>query len=788
MSWQVGLYATAVLIPLAAFAVEAIFIRQLKRLNAYIATAAIGFSCLLSVFGFLSYAWESNFFATAHAAHGSEAEPSAGALGEHASESESAHKRVVWSASYDWVLLGGPAIPARPGEAAPANLVVPLGIAIDSLSVIMFVMVTFIATLIHIYSMGYMHDDPRYPRFFTYLSLFCFSMLGLVASSNVFMIFIFWELVGVCSYLLIGFWYEEKVNCDAANKAFIVNRIGDVGMLMGLGLLWTSLGTFSFHDINTGLRATSGKFNDVVVGKAPGERVVQLIPDPATHEVARDEVTGKPRQIPYWMLTLAGLGIFAGCVGKSAQFPLHVWLPDAMAGPTPVSALIHAATMVAAGVYLVGRFFPVFTEDVLLYIAYTGGITLFIAATIAMVQTDYKKVLAYSTVSQLGFMMLGLGVGGWAAGLFHLVTHAFFKALLFLGAGSVYHSVHTYEMPALGGLLKRMPRTGYAMLVGTLAISGVPFFSGFYSKDAILAAALSRVHQSPDHFMLFVFPAVGAVLTAFYMFRMWFLVFAGEPRGFPSPTEAVVSHVRDEEHALDKEHGHGHGHGHGHDLNPAAHAHESEPIMTWPLLILAFCSIFSGWTLALGLPVGTPVLEQMLEYGQPYEGVIIRAEHHYMALGASLVIMLSGIGVALLYYAPKGFPYFVPTRMSAARTAERLGGVYKFLVHKWYFDELYWAVFVRPCMALTRLCHQIDKVLIDGLVDGSAAVTALLARLEGVFDMIAVDRLVNLTGKGVYAAGDWSRSIQTGRLRNYLMFLAVALVGLFAGVFVWIRL
>ena len=483
----------------------------------------------------------------------------------------------------------------------------------------MFLMVTFIATLIHIYSMGYMHDDPRYPRFFTYLSLFCFSMLGLIASSNVFMIFIFWELVGVCSYLLIGFWYEEKSNCDAANKAFIVNRVGDVGMLMGLGLLWTSLGTFSFQDINEGLRGPSGNLNTANTTRRTGEEVVQLILDPATHQVARD-VAGNPREIPYGMLTLAGLGIFAGCVGKSAQFPLHVWLPDAMAGPTPVSALIHAATMVAAGVYLVGRFFPVFTADVLLYIAYTGGITLFIAATIAMVQTDYKKVLAYSTVSQLGFMMLGLGVGGWAAGLFHLVTHAFFKALLFLGAGSVYHSVHTYEMPVLGGLLKKMPRTGYAMLVGTLAISGVPFFSGFYSKDAILAAALARVSQSPEHFLLFAFPAVGAVLTAFYMFRMWFLTFAGEPRGFPSAAEAVHSHVHDDEHALP----HTHAHGGGHDRNPALHAHESEPIMTWPLMILAFCSIFSGWTPVLGIPFfGTPVLEHILEYGEPYEGIII---------------------------------------------------------------------------------------------------------------------------------------------------------------------
>jgi NADH:ubiquinone oxidoreductase subunit 5 (subunit L)/multisubunit Na+/H+ antiporter MnhA subunit len=262
------------------------------------------------------------------------------------------------------------------------------------------------------------------------------------------------------------------------------------------------------------------------------------------------------------------------------------------------------------------------------------------------------------------------------------------------------------------------------------------------------------------------------------MFRMWFLTFAGEPRGFPSPAEVVHSHVHDEEHA--------HAHAHGHDLNPAAHAHESEPIMTWPLLILAFFSIFSGWTLAIGLPFGTPVLEGMLEYGEPYRGIDPHATHYY-ALAASLLIMLSGIGLALLYYAPHGFPYFVPTRFSAARTAERLGGVYKFLVHKWYFDELYWAVFVRPCMAIARFCHQIDKVLIDGLVDGSAAVTALLSRLEGVFDLIAVDRLVNLSGKAVYTAGDWSRSIQTGRLRNYLMFLAIALVGLFAGVFMWIR-
>jgi proton-translocating NADH-quinone oxidoreductase chain L len=521
--------------------------------------------------------------------------------------------------------------------------------------------------------------------------------------------------------------------------------------------------------------------------------------------VLTDETTGLPREIPVWALIIAGLGVFAGCVGKSAQFPLHVWLPDAMAGPTPVSALIHAATMVAAGVYLVGRFFPLFHEDVLLYIAYTGGITLFIAATIAMVQTDYKKVLAYSTVSQLGFMMLGLGVGGWVAGLFHLLTHAFFKALLFLCAGSVYHSVHTYEMPALGGLFKKMPYTGLTMLVGTLAISGVPGFSGFYSKDAILAAAMAKVWHDPQHFMLFLLPAVGAVLTAFYMFRMWFLIFTGEPRGFPTPADEAYAHATDEEHALATD-GHGdenaiqvlddeHGHGHGHDLNPAAHAHESEPIMVWPLLVLAFMSIVVGWGFYYipnpftFLRVGTPLLEQMLEYGEPYRALDPHLLHglHWYALGGSVLILLIGLALALLFYGPAGFPYFVPTRLNAARTAERFGGVYKFLVHKWYFDELYWAVFVRPCLAFARFCREFDLRFIDGVVNGSAYLTRLLDWVIGRFDVIGVDRLVNLTAEAVYVAGDRGRAIQNGRLRNYLMFLTVALVGLFAGVFLWVR-
>jgi proton-translocating NADH-quinone oxidoreductase chain L len=781
-SWQVGLYTAAVLIPLAAFAVELIFIRLLGRLNAYVATGAIGLSFLLSLVGFFDY-----FFVEARgvlAPHHPGAHAAAGAEGGAESLPERTEFRgaLVWKGSVDWVTLGNDRI--EPGGVAPKGAFsIPLGVFIDDLAVIMFLMVTFVAMLIHIYSMGYMHDDPGYPRFFAFLSLFCFSMLGLVASSNVFMIFIFWELVGVCSYLLIGFWYQDKKNVDAANKAFVTNRVGDVGMLVGLGLLWTTLGTFNIDDLNRGLRDSEGRLNVANVFGAQGDVVV--IRNQADTPKLPDDLVG--RQIPLWMLSLAGLGIFAGCMGKSAQFPLHVWLPDAMAGPTPVSALIHAATMVAAGVYLVGRFFPVFTAPVMLFIAYIGGITLFIAATIAVVQTDYKKVLAYSTVSQLGFMMLGLGVGGWAAGLFHLLTHAFFKALLFLGAGSVYHAVHTYEIPVLGGLRRKMPWTAYTMLVGTLAISGVPFFSGFYSKDGILAASIHFIWHHPEHVLLFILPTVGAAMTAFYMFRMWFLVFTGEPRGYPAHGHAA----------------HGHDDHHAHTGNPYDHAHESPWIMVGPLVALAIPSFLIGWPLTL-LPipnteVAKPILERLLEYGEPVVRVVELEglhESHWLAMGASILILTAGLGAGIAYYAPS-VPYLfrpeymVPPvfrrRFEARRAAERFSGVYNFLVHKWYFDELYDATLVRPTLALARFCSEIDQRIIDGVVNGLARITAQLSRLEGVFDNVAVDRLVNLVAQGVYVAGDWGRTIQTGRLRSYLMFLAVALVGLFAFVFAWIQ-
>ena len=468
---------------------------------------------------------------------------------------------------------------------------------IDGLTVLMFAMVTLIATCIHIFAIGYMSDElteryedhfvhtsdgghfhrvGRFYRFFAYLSLFCFSMLGLVLAGNIFQVFIFWELVGVCSYLLIGFYVERHTASTAANKAFIMNRVGDFGFLIGLMIIWTWLGAFQFAETNPETIGQTGLFQMVrngdgeIITRGEGtDKVVVLQAKQSMHTAAGPEEDAPT--IPYWLLVVAGLGIFAGCIGKSAQFPLQTWLPDAMEGPTPVSALVHSATMVAAGVYLVGRFYPMFTPEVLLVIAYTGCITLFVGATIAVVATDIKKVLAYSTISQLGYMMLALGVGGWLAGLFHLITHAFFKSLMFLCSGSVIHGCHhEQEMTKMGGLYKKMPITCWTMFIGVVAISGLAIpllklpslgaiaFSGYHSKDAIVASAMTFSNLNPLHSLLFFVPLITAGITAFYMFRMWFMTFFGEPR---------------DEHVYD-------------------HAHESPRVMTAPLLILSFFAAF----------------------------------------------------------------------------------------------------------------------------------------------------------------------------------------------------
>ena len=728
MSWQVGLYVAAVLIPLAAFVVAMSAGRWLGRRVALVATGAIGLSFSLSLIGAVAYFGEARgVFSRVEAASGATADLARNG------------EPLTWRASWDWVALGG--TPLNPA------LAIPIGVDVDNLTVLMFLMVTFVATLVHLYSLAYMRDDPRFGRFFAVLSLFCFAMLGLVASSSLFFVFVFWELVGFCSYLLIGFWREDGANVDAASKAFLVNRVGDVGMLIGLGLIWANLGTFDIRELNRTIRDDKGELNvRMTFGMTSPTRSVVLI-DPVTKRESNDDQDQSPVSIPYGMLVLAGLGLFAGCVAKSAQFPLHVWLPDAMAGPTPVSALIHAATMVAAGVYLVGRIMPLFPPEVMLTIAYAGGITLLIGATIAMVQPDYKKVLAYSTVSQLGFMMLALGVGGRSAGLFHLMTHASFKALLFLGAGSVYHAVHTYEMAALGGLYRRMRVTALTMLAGTMAISGIPLFSGFSSKDAILASALHFVIAQPEHILLFLLPAAGAAVTAFYMFRLWFLLFAGSPR------------------------------------SPAAdRARESERLITWPLVALAVPTVALGWPITV-LPLFgfEPILEQMLKYGEPIES-IDPGNAHWWAMGASVLVASAGFGLGALYYGP----WDAWRRLDPRRSAQRFGPVHEFLVRKWYFDELYRATLVRPALALARAIGRVDRRGIDGVVDGSARLTTRLSRLEGVFDRVAVDGLVSLVASGVFAAGDRARWLQSGSLRGYLMVLAAAVVGLFAAMFAWV--
>jgi NADH-quinone oxidoreductase subunit L len=643
---------------------------------------------------------------------------------------------------------------------------------IDALTVVMFAMVTLIASCIHFYATGYMHDElhditdhevvladgshlhrhGRFYRFFQYLSLFCFSMLGLVYAGNVLMVFVFWELVGICSYFLIGFYYERKSASTAANKAFIVNRVGDWGMLIGLMALWGSLGTFSFADyVRTDGAEAPGIFSQV--RPQAGNHELTVPAGMTATAIARGEDAADGG---YWLLIVAGIGIFCGCVGKSAQFPLHVWLPDAMEGPTPVSALVHSATMVAAGVYLVGRFYPVFTPEVLLVIAYVGVITLFIAATIAVTAVDIKRVLAYSTISQLGYMMLGLGVGGWLAGVLHLITHAFFKSLLFMCSGSVIHACHTNDMTRMGGLLRKMPWTAWTMLVGCLAIigAGIPLtpigLSGYFSKDAIIAQALLFRHTNPQHGILFWLATGGAALTAFYMFRLWFLTFVGAPRDH---------HVYD-------------------------HAHESPPVMYVPLVILSVFAVAVAWPI-FGL---TGLLEQSRAPGTlanatgllswsptiPSEHLTHEEAYHWVHTQAGLLAFgtaTAGVLLAAVFYA---FGW-----LNAGRIAAALYPIYRFLVNKWWFDELYHAIFVAPVLFIARRVADFDRKVIDTFIDGCAWAARNMATFDDLIDRYAVDGAVNTTARWIYAAGNSLRQLQTGKLRQYVMFIGVATVAIF---------
>ncbi len=669
------------------------------------------------------------------------------------------------------------------------ELKLTIGYYIDALTVGMFCMVTLIASCVHFYALGYMHDElhepfvdhevtlsngehlhrkGRYYRFFQYLSLFCFSMLGIVIAGNLAMVFVFWELVGICSYFLIGFYIERHSASTAANKAFIVNRVGDFGMLIGMMALWSSIGTFNFGDIkNDDGVAEPGLFSQLRTEEndrhlVPTESMIaeetRMTGEPASAGGAEGDDNPDERNTPgQWLLFIAGVGIFCGCVGKSAQFPLHVWLPDAMEGPTPVSALVHSATMVAAGVYLVGRFYPVFTPEALLVIAYTGSITAIIAATIAITATDIKRVLAYSTVSQLGYMMLALGLGGWVAGMFHLITHAFFKGLLFMCSGSVIHAVHTNDMTHMGGLRKKMPITAYTMLIGCLAIigAGIPLtqigFSGYFSKDAIIEQAWNYADKSPQHALFLKWlPVIGAAVTAFYMFRLWYMTFAGVPR---------------DKHRFD-------------------HAHESPRVMTTPLIVLAVFALAVGWPifgvydmLDQARPLGTLASAQGQLWDVVVPNELLSHEPNLKQPAAIAAITAAAIGLLLATI------IYLWGLLNPAELKQSFKPLHTFLWNKWYFDELYNTIFVKPVLWISGFLAWFDRGIIDAILHGAAAICRGLSKVvDFLFDQTVVDGTVNTFASGTWGLGLWLRRLQTGNLRQYVMFIVVGTVLLFVAI------
>lgn len=601
--------------------------------------------------------------------------------------------------------------------AAAGNFHLKMGYTIDHLSSLMLVIVTTVAFLVMIYTDGYMAHDPGYVRFYAYLSIFSSSMLGLVISPNLVQIYIFWELVGMCSYLLVGFWYDRKAAADACQKAFVVNRVGDFGLLLGmLGLYWAT-GSFEFEVM--------------------GERLQELV---------SSGVLGAG------LAALFAVLVFLGPVAKSAQFPLHVWLPDAMEGPTPISALIHAATMVAAGVFLVARMYPVFEHVpvAMTVIAWTGGFTAFLGATIALTQNDIKKGLAYSTISQLGYMVMAMGIGGYTAGLFHLMTHAYFKAMLFLCSGSVIHGMEgvvghnpalAQDMRLMGGLRKYMPITSFAFLVGTLAICGIPPFAGFWSKDEILGLAFAA---NPA---LWLLGWLTAGLTAFYMFRMYILTFEGGFRGNdlsirqqllaavgvstpvfgPGAMDVKeLENVRHEEHSSS----------HSHD------PHESPLTMTLPLMVLAVPSVLIG---LVGKPWDNTFEAFIYAPGEE----IAEVSHHFdwteflLMGGSSVAIALVGITIAVLTYLLK--------KIDPAAIAQKYPDLYQLSLNKWYFDDIYDRVFVQGCRRIARQIMEVDYRVIDGAV--------------------------NLTGLATLVSGEGLKYLENGRAQFYALIVFAAVLG-----------
>jgi proton-translocating NADH-quinone oxidoreductase chain L len=669
--------------------------------------------------------------------------------------------------STKWIPVGPqPATGAEPAHAGWLDV----GLYIDSLTIALFSMITIVALLVHVFAIGYMRGERRFPRFFTYLSLFCFAMLGLVLAGTLVQVFVFWELVGFCSYLLIGFWFERPSAARAATKAFVVNRVGDAAFLVAFGLLFATVGNASLPHLWAAL------------GSAGQGGAISL---------------GDGSVASAGLLTAIGICLFLGAAGKSAQFPLHTWLPDAMEGPTPVSALIHAATMVAAGVYLMARMFPLLTPDAKLVVAICGCVTLALGALAALVQTDIKRVLAYSTISQLGYMMLAIGIGSWAGALFHLITHAFFKALLFLGAGSVIHAAHhEQDMRQFGGLWKRIPVTAASMLVAVAAISGVGAFhwgfSGYHSKSHLLsdAAAFAALveRSAPAAWLLFAVPAAVAWLTPFYMTRMWVLTFVGTPR------DATL-----------------------HDQ-----ARES-PMMYVPLMGLAFMSIIAGWEvlavrhllqgsineagqtvakLGYARPADQPAAQAartfagwasswpfpvtttgQVKQDEAYDLLDIDDPPPQASPGAAALARgrdvehrwvgwawAGGMGLAaLLYWRGLGVATFL-LRVKPIRWVNR------WLLNAFYLDALYSAVATSPVRFASALAGWFDRVVVDGVVNLLAGVVERLSRAVGWNDREIVDGVAVGVGQIAWEVGSAARAPQAGRIRLYVAALLVAVV------------
>jgi NADH-quinone oxidoreductase subunit L len=597
---------------------------------------------------------------------------------------------------FTWLSSG--ALPLAGGGLASFR--VPCGLQLDPLSAVMLLVVTGVGFLIHVYSTGYMWDDSGYYRFFSYLNLFMFAMLTLVLANNFVLMFVGWEGVGLCSYLLIGFYFDKKSAGDAGKKAFIVNRIGDAGFILGMMLIFVHFGSLTFEEVFAS------------AAKLPAE--------------------GPP--FLFW----ATICLFIGAIGKSAQIPLYVWLPDAMEGPTPVSALIHAATMVTAGVYMVARCNALFSRapETMAIVAVVGAVTAVFAATIGLTQNDIKRVLAYSTVSQIGYMMAALGVGSFVGGIFHLMTHAFFKALLFLGSGSVIMAMHhEQDMRKMGGLRKYLPWTYWTMLIGTLTIAGVPGLAGFFSKDEILWRAWSNGHP-----VVWLLLWLGAGMTAFYMFRLIFMTFWGKERM---------------------------------DEHTKHHIHESPKRVVVPLAVLAALSVVGGY---VGMPGWTGIsnrferfLEPVLRVPEPVHEAAVHASGVEFMF-TCLSVLIAGIGIFVAYR------FYVVNPEIPDRIANRFQGLYTLLNRKYYVDELYDALFVNRAKNLGTACFFVDSKFVDGAVNGTAATTRGTATVSRLFDKYVVDGLVNLVGWINMGLNRIATALQTGLVQRYALGAVLGIV------------